>query len=99
MEDRAATYDSPTGERSMRATVEMLNILTGGPSLTVEQGWLFMALLKMVRSQQGKFKLDNYEDMAAYVALAAEEGTQYRAPSGPQPGEVREKNKLGSEDA
>lgn len=78
MEDRAATYDSPGGERSMSKAVDMLNTLTGGPSLTVEQGWLFMAILKMVRSQQGDFKLDNYEDLAAYAALAAEEAAETR---------------------
>lgn len=31
-----------------------------------------MALLKAVRSQQGRFKADNYEDGAAYFALAGE---------------------------
>ena len=82
MEDRAATYDSPSGERSMSKAVDMLNTLTGGPSLTVEQGWLFMAILKMVRSQQGDFKLDNYEDLAAYAALAAEEAAETRNRTG-----------------
>ena len=38
-----------------------------------------MAILKMVRSQQGDFRLDNYEDMAAYCALAAEETADERS--------------------
>lgn len=77
MEDRAATYDKPAGERSMGATVDAFNAITGN-QVTEEQGWMFMALLKMVRSQQGQFKLDNYEDGAAYFALAAESGAKSR---------------------
>jgi hypothetical protein len=30
----------------------------------------------VVRSQQGEFKIDSYEDMAAYCALAGEEAGQ-----------------------
>jgi hypothetical protein len=69
--DRAKTYDKPEGERSMRKTIDMFNVLTGG-ELTEEEGWLFMVILKMVRSQQGEHKYDNYEDGAAYFALAGE---------------------------
>jgi hypothetical protein len=79
MEDRAAAYDSPSGERSMAKTVEMFAMLKGDDYFTTELGWLFMAILKMVRSQQGDFKADNYEDMAAYCALAAEEAYVSRA--------------------
>lgn len=71
MDDRAATYDKPEGERSMRATVVAFEAITG-VQMTEEQGWLFMVTLKAVRSQQGQFKQDNYEDGAAYFALAAE---------------------------
>jgi hypothetical protein len=77
MEDRAATYDKPEGERSMAKTVAIFNVLTNN-YLTEEEGWMFMAILKMVRSQQGDFKLDNYEDGAAYFALAAEAGAKTR---------------------
>lgn len=69
--DRAKTYDKPEGERSMEKTVQMFNTLAG-TQLTTEQGWLFMVILKMVRSQQGDYKTDNYEDGAAYFALAGE---------------------------
>lgn len=71
MQDRAITYDKPQGERSMKATVDAFYAITGVP-MTTEQGWLFMATLKMVRSQQGVVKSDNYEDGAAYMALAGE---------------------------
>lgn len=71
LEDRAATYDSPQGERSMGRTVEAFNAITGH-KLSEEQGWLFMVLLKAVRSQQGKYKSDNFEDLIAYGALQGE---------------------------
>ena len=69
--DRASTYDKPTGERSMGRTVEAFNAITGH-KLTEEHGWLFMCLLKQVRSQQGKYKSDNYEDLTAYASLMGE---------------------------
>ena len=71
MQQRAATYDKPEGERSMSATVEAFRAITGH-AITEEQGWLFMGLLKMVRSQQGGFRADNYEDLAAYAGLQGE---------------------------
>jgi Domain of unknown function (DUF6378) len=71
MRDRATTYDSPEGERSMAKTVAMFNEFAG-TKITEEQGWRFMEILKMVRSAQGDYKPDNYEDGAAYCALAGE---------------------------
>ena len=71
MKDRAVTYDNPQGERSMGKTVDMFNILYG-LELTEEQGWAFMELLKLVRTSQGEFKLDNFEDLAAYAGLMGE---------------------------
>lgn len=72
MEDRAATYDAE-GERSMAKTVAMFNAATGH-SVSEEQGWLFMICLKAVRTQQGEFRADNYEDGAAYFGLMGECG-------------------------
>jgi hypothetical protein len=74
MEDRAATYDKPGGERSMPATVAAFNALTGH-QLTAEQGWLFMTVLKLCRTQQGGFRADNYEDGSAYFALMGEQAS------------------------
>lgn len=71
MEDRASTYDKPEGERSMNATVKAFEEITG-IVLTEEQGWLFMVVLKLVRSQQGNFRADNYEDAGAYCGLQGE---------------------------
>ena len=75
--DRATTYDNPQGERSMGRTVQVFNTITGH-KLTEEQGYLFMVLLKAVRSQQGKYKSDSYEDGAAYFALMGEVGEKER---------------------
>ena len=73
MIDRESMYDKPGGERSIPATVEAFKAITGdGVIDSDERGWLFMVLLKLVRCQQGNFKLDNYEDAAAYCALMAE---------------------------
>lgn len=78
MQDRAATYDKPEGERSMPATVAAFNALTGH-NLTAEQGWLFMTVLKLCRAQQGGHRPDNYEDGAAYFALMGEQAAADRA--------------------
>jgi hypothetical protein len=75
IEDRATQRDSEDGERSMGKTVEMFNTLTGH-ELTETEGWKFMSLLKMVRSVTGPFTIDDYEDGAAYIALAAESHSQ-----------------------
>jgi hypothetical protein len=68
--DRATTYDSQQGEESMPKVVGLFNQLYG-QSMTVEQGWMFMVLLKAVRTSQGNFRRDNYVDLSAYAAFAA----------------------------
>jgi len=77
MDQRAVTYDKPEGERSMGATVDAFLAVTG-IAMSEEQGWLFMALLKAVRSQQGAYRADSYEDGAAYFALAGEAAVRDR---------------------
>ena len=74
---RGVMYDS-TGqqqERSMGKVVAMFNAMTGH-ELTNEQGWKFMCLLKLARSEQGEFSLDSFIDLAAYAALAGEEAAK-----------------------
>ncbi|WP_333846841.1 DUF6378 domain-containing protein [Phaeobacter italicus] len=71
MEDRAKTYDKPEGERSMAATVTAFQAITG-VSMTEQQGWQFMEVLKLVRSNQGGYRADSFIDGAAYAALAGE---------------------------
>lgn len=64
-------------ERSMLSCVNSFNALTKH-TLTEEQGWLFMVVLKMARAQGGAFKLDDYLDGAAYFALAGEAAAKGR---------------------
>lgn len=72
MHDRAATYDAPEGERSMGKTVAAFNAVTGH-TLRESEGWLFMSLLKMVRSEtRTEPHQDSLEDNIAYAALYAE---------------------------
>ena len=71
MGDRAKTYDSPDGERSMGATVAAFGAITG-VEMSEQQGWQFMEVLKMVRSNQGGYRADSFIDGAAYAALAGE---------------------------
>lgn len=71
MGKRAATYDKPEGERSMGKTVAAFNALTGH-TLTEQEGWQFMELLKIARSNQGEYRADSFVDGAAYAALAGE---------------------------
>lgn len=58
-------------ERSMGKCVAAFNALYD-KSLTTEQGWQFMVLLKMSRATVGG-NLDDYVDQSAYSALAGEE--------------------------
>lgn len=71
MKDRGATYDQPEGERSMGKTVAAFAAVTG-VHMTEQQGWQFMELLKMVRSNQGGYRADSFVDGAAYASLAGE---------------------------
>lgn len=72
MQDRAATYDKPEGERSMAATVAAFNAVTGH-NLTEAHGWLLMTILKMVRDNQRETAhTDSCEDLVAYASLYGE---------------------------
>ena len=77
MAERAQTYDSPSGERSVGKAVEAFNAITGRRSdqaLTEQEGWLFLQILKDVRlfSRRGRYHADSAEDCVAYAALKAE---------------------------
>ncbi|MFS1526230.1 DUF6378 domain-containing protein [Microbulbifer sp. 2304DJ12-6] len=78
MRDRAEQRDAGNGERSMAKTVTAFNALYGF-ELTEEQGWLFMVLLKQSRASCGVFVPDDYEDGAAYFALAGEAAAKNRS--------------------
>ena len=78
MEDRARTHDTPNGERSIPKTVAAFNIICDS-EMTDEEGWMFMGLLKKVRSVQGEFNADNYEDEASFSGLRGECAARERA--------------------
>lgn len=69
--ERGEQRDQPGGERTIPSVVAAFNALTGH-SMTEQQGWLFMALVKVRRSQTGKPDADHYVDGANYFALAGE---------------------------
>ena len=72
MQARAATYDNPRGERSMGQAVEAFNAITKG-NLTESEGWMLMALLKLVRDRKRtEPHQDSIEDGVAYMALYGE---------------------------
>ena len=72
MTERGKQYDKPEGERSMEATVNAFNAITG-IGLTTSDGWLLMVLLKLVRdSQREQAHEDSCHDLIAYSALYAE---------------------------
>lgn len=74
MRDRASTYDRAKGERSMGKAVAMFNACHG-TSLSEEQGWHLMELVKHVRYFTAPgYHADSVEDGAAYAALRGEAG-------------------------
>ena len=72
MDERAKQYDSPEGERSMGKAVAAFNAITGH-ELSEADGWLLMALLKMVRDNTtDKPHEDSLHDLVAYAGLYGE---------------------------
>lgn len=72
MDERGKQYDQRSGERSMAATVTAFNAISGY-SLTEADGFLLMAILKMVRDQQRETPhRDSIEDLVAYASLYGE---------------------------
>lgn len=72
MDERGKQYDQPSGERSMAAAVTAFNAIAGY-HLTEADGFLLMALLKMVRDQQRETPhRDSIEDLVAYASLYGE---------------------------
>lgn len=72
MIERAQQYDSPGGERSMEKIITAFNAISG-KDLTESEGWLLMAILKMVRDRvRQKGHQDSCEDLISYAALYGE---------------------------
>lgn len=87
MAERGKQYDKPDGERSMAQTVAAFNAITGG-TLRESDGWLLLALLKMVRDNQRQAPhSDSCLDLVAYAGLYAESRLSDIIPSFPPIGE------------
>lgn len=69
--NRADQRDCQNGERSMGRAAATFNALTGH-ALSERDGWVFMAILKLSRAQEGRHIIDDYMDGAAYITLAGE---------------------------
>ena len=70
--ERGKTYDASGQERSMAHIVAAFNaVYWQCEPMTVQQGWDFMLLLKMVRGANVLHE-DSAEDMVSYAALRAE---------------------------
>lgn len=76
MADRVKTYDAAGGERSMGKVSGMIRTLYADQlargEFTEEMAWGLQVVLKLVRTSQGGYRADNYEDGAAYFALMGE---------------------------
>lgn len=79
--ERGSQYDKPSGERSMGATVEAFNCITGN-NLKEQDGWMLLGLLKLVRQSQNpeKYHHDSALDFVAYASLYAEAASEQRTP-------------------
>lgn len=75
--ERGEQYDKPSGERSMAATVSAFNCITGF-TLEESDGWMFLALLKLVRQSQNpeQYHHDSALDFVAYASLYAEAASE-----------------------
>lgn len=72
MDERGKQYDQRSGERSMQATVTAFNAISGH-SMTEADGFLLMAILKMVRDQSREMPhRDSIDDLVAYASLYGE---------------------------
>ena len=72
MDERGKQYDQPSGERSMQAAVTAFNAISGY-HLTEADGFLLMAILKMVRDQSRETPHDDsLHDLVAYASLYGE---------------------------
>lgn len=83
LSERGKQYD-PAGktERSMEKIVAAFKIITG-KELTEAEGWMFMAILKQVRSfQRPGFHADSAQDFVCYSALYGEAKAKEGGPQG-----------------
>lgn len=77
MKQRAQLRDAENGERTAAKIAEVFNAITGH-SISEADAWMFLVVLKIVRSRNGKYNRDDYVDLAAYAGLLGECESQNR---------------------
>lgn len=77
MKQRAALRDAEDGERTAAKIAEVFNAITGH-NINEADAWMFLVVLKIVRSRNGKYNRDDYVDLAAYAGLLGECESQNR---------------------
>jgi len=77
MKQRAALRDAEGGERTAAKIAEVFNAITGH-NINEADAWMFLVVLKIVRSRNGKYNRDDYVDLAAYAGLLGECESQNR---------------------
>ena len=83
--DRAPFRDA-NGEKSIELAAEVFSNLTGH-DLTEYDACIFLACIKLARSQRGEFTRDDYVDAVSYIGLAGEARAREVRPSGRRPEE------------
>jgi hypothetical protein len=81
--DRAPFRDA-NGEKSIELAAEVFSKLTGH-DLTEYDACIFLACIKLARSQRGEFTRDDYVDAASYIGLAGESRERCVRPAGKRP--------------
>ena len=81
--DRAPFRDA-NGEKSIELAAKVFSELTGH-DLTEYDACIFLACIKLARSQRGEFHVDDYTDCSSYIALAGEARAREVSPKGKRP--------------
>lgn len=71
LSQRAAIRDQPGGERSAARAAAILSAWKGR-EYSEDDVWSVLLAVKLARSEQGAFHLDDYIDLCGYAALLAE---------------------------
>jgi len=91
-----APYRDANGKKTFELASEIFGKITGH-DLDEHDACMFLASIKLARSQQGEFHVDDFVDAAAYISLAGEARAGQVRPTGKRP-KVREYLSQDSDD-
>lgn len=74
---RAKLRDTNSGERTAGRIADVFNRITGH-RLTEADAWMFLVVMKIIRSRGGSYNRDDYVDLAAYASLLGEHESESR---------------------